>query len=634
MGNLFERNRDAFKKHHPHVWRLLENLDPSSPPDVQGGGAQGDEEPAKAQVNAYFKAPDRIGFSTPEHCNLSPVSLGLYKDITAYFRDLGFKEWTDYPDIDVGYAFVFGVGLGHHIPDLAARNICRHLVLIEPRPALLLRSLSTIDWARAFDVLAGNQTTVHFLISPDEAETVSAIDGIISHYGATFIEGSYFYVHDPSPEIRAAETLLRERIQNHYASSGYFEDELIMIRNCYASMANREFRLVGGASGAKLETPVFVVGSGPSLDKDLAHIKKWRGRAIVFSCGSALGVLLKNGVRPDLHVENENTPQLVNNLKGFQAAYGLEGITLVASMTIDPNLKGLFGACWLFFRPVLSSTSVMGGGAEPVDFAEPLVANAGFAVSVELGFQNIYFFGVDCGCPPGGAHHAKDAVYYDAGYDNWAEGEGLSFLETQLNRQAPGNFGGKVMTSWIFDLSRQSLAACQRENKVNLVNCSDGAFIEGAKPVRSEALDFPPPRERPPKSGAEVLAQISRRLPLFGPGEYLKQVDFAAHVQACGAFADLFPALIEAAIKEDSGFWQFEQRLEKFWSDNFSELKGVLMVIGGSYASMVRVGAFLGNRVGDEKERLAFFRFFLEKYRDACLFMAQETKKLYLEIQG
>ena len=33
---------------------------------------------------------------------------------------------------------------------------------------------------------------------------------------------------------------------------------------------------------------------------------------------TAIGILLKNGIRPDLHVENENTFPLVKNLREFK----------------------------------------------------------------------------------------------------------------------------------------------------------------------------------------------------------------------------------------------------------------------------------------------------------------------------
>ena len=129
--------------------------------------------------------------------------------------------------------------------------------------------------------------------------------------------------------LKEARTLLNERIKVFYLSSGFFEDEILMMRNTYYNLRGTAFRLVDRKRHRERSTPVFVVGSGPSLDRDIAAIKKWRDRAIVFSCGTAIGILLKNGIRPDLHVENENTFPLVKNLREFKRRYGFDGIRLV-----------------------------------------------------------------------------------------------------------------------------------------------------------------------------------------------------------------------------------------------------------------------------------------------------------------
>jgi len=90
--------------------------------------------------------------------------------------------------------------------------------------------------------------------------------------------------------------------------------------------------------------------------------------------------------------------------------------------------------------------------------------------------------------------------------------------------------------------------------------------------------------------------------------------------------------LIDAAKEDDDGFWAFEQRIEKFWYGDWTKHKGLLNIIGGSFASMVRLGAYGGTRVRSRKVRREFFRFFLDEYRDICLWMADETRTLLTEI--
>ena len=59
------------------------------------------------------------------------------------------------------------------------------------------------------------------------------------------------------------------------------------------------------------EQPVFVVGNGPSLDSSLAFLKKNSDDIIIISCGTAIRALLKNNIKPDLHIEMERIPELV-----------------------------------------------------------------------------------------------------------------------------------------------------------------------------------------------------------------------------------------------------------------------------------------------------------------------------------
>ncbi len=192
----------------------------------------------------------------------------------------------------------------------------------------------------------------------------------------------------------------------------------------------------------------------------------------------------------------------------------------------------------------------------------------------------------------------------------------------------PGNFGGKVVTSWSLDLSRRSITALLKKRDVSVTNCSDGARIEGTRPKVAGALNI----TYPPNEQEAVLADIEKSLPFFKPGEMLDKTDLQAHADACDVFEKTFNEVIDKAFEEDGGFWEFEQRLEAFWYGDWSKYKGVLRIIGGSYTSMVRLGAFAGTRLRSKKARMAFLHFFLERYRQACLWMAAETHTLLQEM--
>ena len=77
------------------------------------------------------------------------------------------------------------------------------------------------------------------------------------------------------------------------AGLGTMDDEIMMIKNAHASLY--PWHGTGLSSPLRqpcLELPVFVVGSGPSLDRDIPFLKKNADKAIILSCGSAIRPLM------------------------------------------------------------------------------------------------------------------------------------------------------------------------------------------------------------------------------------------------------------------------------------------------------------------------------------------------------
>lgn len=634
---LYERNSAAFREHQPGVWAMLERIaapvsslvpGEDGPDNIDLGDVRLYPEPARAwtetQVGAYFENPDRIGFDDPSHCNISPVSKLVLADIRRFFRDRVTADFDSYPVIDIGYAFVFGVGLGYHVPTMIERRACRYLILIEPVAEFLLHSMRAIDWAQVFSDAEAADIRILFIVGETPEDAQKGIENIIIQSGDTFLDGSFAYVHYYSWALQQGRALLNERIKNFYVSAGFFEDEILMMKNSYGNFRRWPFHLVDRRPFVEQSMPMFVVGSGPSLDADLPYIRQWRDRAMVFSCGTSLGILLKNGIRPDLHVENENTQPLVENLRRWKAEYGFEGITLVASSTVVPEVSGLFDKRWFFFRWALSSSTVLNPNTEPVLYADPLVANAAAAISAQVGFQTVYLFGVDCGRQVDGEHHASDAVYYDDAF----EIDPNDRPDVGFERLVPENFGGTVLTSRTLDLSRRTLATLQVMRDFTLFNCSNGARIEGVRPKTAAAIhvDTPPGRQE------AVLARIEAQMRYYEAEGFLAEVDLEPAINGCDEFAERFAETVEAAKAEDDSFWAVKKRLLDFWADYGETCQSVLKIIGGSFNSILRLGAFGGNRLLNEATRRAYLGAFLDSYRDACVWMAGETRTLLAEM--
>lgn len=630
---LAERNRESFSARYPSVWKKLERFDRlvTTLVEVDGRAVNIDlgtgtlyPEPAhewsKTQLEGFRRSPDRIGFPNPNHCNLSQISLKLLDDLIGYAREHDLKATMEgLPVVDVGYVFVFGIGLGYHIPELVEETPARHIVLIEPVAEFLLHSLSVIDWEQVFTTAAERGIVFHFVLDTEPDKIARRAELIVSREGNTFLEGSFFCAHYYSWQLKQTYIVFKERLKNYYISMGYFEDEIEMVRNCIQNLERWPFHLIESRPHREQNIPVFILGAGPSIDNDFPVIHRLRDRVIVISCGTALGILLKNGIRPDFHCELERGELTYTILSGTHDEYGFEGITLIASSTVDPRVSELFDKRWFFFRAGLSPTTLLKSEGRPLYGADPLVCNAAFSAAAFLGFTQVYLFGIDLAQKQKGRHHAKDSVYFKEEHADLDE-----VYVRRFDRKVPGNFGGTVETFWAFDMGRQMLSQVQRMRRTNLVNCSDGAKIYGAKPRVAASItlsDILPRRE-------EALARVEAQLAGFEAGEMLRKVDLDAHIRGCDDFVAAFEEFLATVLREDNGFVAMEARLHEFVDERRPDFRGFFSLALSSMVSMLRLGSFFGARITDEVKRRAYFEHFIGRYRERCIEMAEISKEL------
>lgn len=620
----------AFARRFPDVWNRLSAIttpisrvveDQGRVVNIDLGGAMLYPQPAPAwletQLEAFRENPDRLGFANPTHCNLSPVSLALTHDLIDFLRQ---RENTatlaPYPLRDVGYLFVFGVGLGGHLFELLRETPARHVVLIEPVAELLLHSLAATDWSRLIALADRRDIKLHFILEDTPEKICQQVEHLVSRLGNVFLDGSYFFQHYIYSTFRHTMLMLRERLKNYYITAGFFEDEIEMIRNCHANLRRWDMRFIEPRLRREQAWPVILVGAGPSLDADLPHLKALQERAIIVSCGTSIGILLKNGIRPDFHCEIERGELVYTLLSKVCAEHGFEGITLIASTTVDPRVPSLFERRWFFVRGGLSALPVLTPQIRELPHVDPLCCNAAFASMAALGFRNIWLFGLDLAQKEEGRHHATDSVYYQPENKDWDD-----IYRRRFDRVVPGNFGGEVRTFWAFDSGRHGIAAACRFFGVTLVNCSDGARIDGARPRVASSVHLPAPAV--PKS--QVVLRLEETLRRTAAGELLQQVDLQAHVDSADVHLRVVEDVIEEWLRTTDSYFELERRLVDEMCSRLDAYSGYHAMLRGSLMSMLRLGSFFGSRIADEQLRMAFRVQFADAFRRQCWSMREET---------
>lgn len=616
--DFYDRNVEAIKTHLPDLWTALSDLTPLStvvwdgetPVNLDLGGVMLYPEPVQAwnqrQMEDIEDDPGELHFNDILHCNPTKAIFPLVRSLQRHVIETG-TVIASKRRKEVAFAIILGVGLGLHLEAITASEEVRHFVIYEPTLEFIKHSLWFANW---HDLLKRQeegqcQVSVFWTMTPEQMANQIRILSV--RQGVTFLEGTTLHPHYLSMDIKQAYIKIRKALLSDAISTGFFEDELNMLCNSTRNFLRYPCRLIRKEAHLRQMTPAFVVAAGPSLDNDIDQIRALSDRAVIISCGTALGILLKAGITPDLHVENENSPATATVLDALAAEYDLSSIRLVASSSVIPGPSRHFLEPWYYFRAGISSTLLFAPKDEPLYGTFPLVANAGFSVANRLGFYAIYLFGCDCGSRDTSRHHATGSVYHtDTLYtpeemeQKWRKGQ---------DRILPGNFGGTVHSTLLYDMSRHHLTvAVSHASTQYLYNCSDGARIDGFMP--QDSLDIEIPETAPSKQ--DTLALLAAQLEQQTPQQVanrLRALDKTVVLKSPHAFYNELKAELDTVDYGASPFRRLNQAVRNVTTAPSTFDCMARPVMSSSIESMVRVAAYLGTRIEDPKQAEAFFLF-------------------------
>ena len=559
------------------------------------------------QVSAYMEKPLRFFISDLSGANIaSDSSFRLFRRLQDELenRGLGIADLSARPEYEGCFLVALGIGLGFHLQELIDRTGAKVVLLVEPHAELLRQSLTTLDW-EAF--ITGNEERgcrFSIVVPGSAPDALRHISDHFTDYGSHFIDGAYVFVHYPSITLLDIRDRLVESVQVLYSSRGYHEDELVMMTNCASNLALGGFRWLDGKLRPERLEPVFIIGSGPSVDRGIEHIKRLRERAIVFSCGTGLRVCLGNGIVPDFHCEIENGPYIYDVLSAVRGQFDFTGITLVAPFSVDPRVPALFDETVLFFRDSISGSRLLTQHANEIYLAVPTVTNCALRTALAMGFGTFYLFGVDCGTKDLDRQHSRQSVYFHA---DMFKAE----PRTDMTYTFRGNFGGVVKSNWILMFTRMMIAEVCRLFRPQVFNCSDGAEIRGTIPKVAESVKLP----EPARSRAQIKEAIRGQLRLYAPKELLAAVSFDHLKAELERYRQDGLAVIDRVAGEEKTFLGFWRQLDPFLKERADSYAQIPSMIDCSLKSLPKIGMFLIHRLPDQALRRELYDVFLDEYR-------------------
>lgn len=571
---------------------------------------------AELQVDAYLREPHRFALESPESLGLSsPLALRMTRYLDSCRLAMESRGFPIFPLRGRNFLFVYGIGLGHALERLVQETRPAFILFVEPMVEVLGRSLEVVDWSGLFERLDRDKVRYEFVIADDPKVIHARLQLFAELHGPGFLDGAFVYQHYGLWSLTEAKQMLLDRMYELFLAVGFFEDEVVMIRNTVANLTGRSGGLLDGRPRVERHEPVFIVGSGPSLDDALPAIRSLREQALVVSCGTALSILLRNGIVPDFHVELENVPAVHGIIARVAAAHDLSAVRLLAATSVDPGVADLFGQADFFLRDAISSTKIIRGALQELYGVAPTCVNSALSCFSILGFQEFHLFGVDCGRRVDRSHHAQGSVYHEIG---------LKDDHFDYPLQVAANFGGQAEASWVLELSRMMLTQVIRNRLITVFNCSDGALIEDTVPRLPEAVRL----NAPPLDREGLKAEIDRRLVAFDGDRLLQEANLPGLLADASSIVAGVEAILQEAETEDEPFSVSFARLHVFLARAEVAQPGAHATMSGSIRALARVGMYFGTRVGDDLLHRRFYQLYRDEMGRSLRHMRREIGRI------
>ena len=281
-AELFEKNLQALRVSHPLVETLL---DEKAPFGIQVRLAE------SGVPNLYVSGED--GQARPVYPEKDPLN-----DLASLKKTI--------QNVKGKVLCVMGAGLFIHAPAIVDTvGKTNLIVFFEAHPAVFRAALMNLDLVKVLSHpnvrLAIGGTADPYLILNEERDKLFTSDlGEFVQYDRVVSLASDWY-----KEKRKTFEQFFKRIRislNTVASSGklFFENSF---RNLLALSESRPLDDLGGLFKGK---PAILVAAGPSLSKNIHHLKNIKDKALIIAADAALAPLMACGIKPHMIVSVDN----------------------------------------------------------------------------------------------------------------------------------------------------------------------------------------------------------------------------------------------------------------------------------------------------------------------------------------
>ena len=227
---------------------------------------------------------------------------------------------------------------------------------------------------------------------------------------------------------------------------------------------------------------ILFLGGGLSFEKEIDFIIRNKNNFLIVCVAAVLKILEKYDIVPIIIITSDSSNVIKEQFLANDKYY--TNTIILASNKTDENVIRLFSKENVFLfndsLELFNDTGVNTGVN---------VGNIGYSILLKLGVDSIYLLGFDACIDQNSkkSHSTKIETTEYKSFDLFKEEKVSS--ETHLIK-VKGNFRSFVYTTNHFKGMIDSFVKMKNDFNVNAYNLSDGAFLDGIKPLKPSNLSF------------------------------------------------------------------------------------------------------------------------------------------------
>lgn len=375
---------------------------------------------------------------------------------------------------DILKFFIFGVGLGIHIPKIHEKIKSKVYLIVEPSLELFRLSLFVTDYTLL------KNTKLHFAVSMTE-EKFRELVYILSEQ--TFVYDYYIKFFMFSNNCNMYIDIIQNSLVSQRHILYAYNRGLESLQRTYKYMYER-FKFISLSEDVKkdiLKKPVIILAMGPSLQKDINFVKENQDKFIIVAIYATLPLLEENNIIPDIITQYDQQDSIVmSTLEKVKNKSFFDNTIFLFASHLDEKLMDSFPKENIFvYNGVYESRK------DFLSLTAPSVGEISYALTLMLGAKDIYLLGLDMALGDDGESHSGDHEGARA-FDDVEERSNENFNFRKNILKVKGNFREIVNTLPVFKSSINQMNTFSKNFKsidVNVYNLSDGALFENIKPL-------------------------------------------------------------------------------------------------------------------------------------------------------